>query len=71
MPAITAATAQMRTDGNQGREKNYEPNSFGGPQQTGKPLWAPIEVAGLTGNHAPVHHRDDTTSFRPALSTAS
>ena len=39
--------------------KNYEPNSFGGPRQTGEPLWAPIEVAGLTGNHAPEHHRDD------------
>ncbi len=42
-----------------GRAKNYEPNSFGGPRQTGAPLWAPIEVAGLTGNHAPEHHRDD------------
>jgi catalase len=49
----------MRVDGNCGREKNYEPNSFGGPQQTGKPLWAPIEVAGLTGNHAPVHYPED------------
>ena len=49
----------MRTDNNHGREKNYEPNSFGGPRQTGEPLWAPIEVSGLTGNHAPVHHRDD------------
>jgi len=49
----------MRFDGNQGRAKNYEPNSFGGPKQTGEPLWAPIEVTGLTGNHAPVHHRDD------------
>ena len=49
----------MRTDGNHGREKNYEPNSFGGPQQTGEPQSAPIEVAGLTGDHVPVHHRDD------------
>jgi catalase len=49
----------IRSDGNHGREKNYEPNSFGGQQQTGEPLWAPIEVAGLTGNHAPEHHRDD------------
>jgi catalase len=49
----------MRIDGNHGRDKNYEPNSFGGPQQTGKPLWAPIGVAGLTGNHTPVRHRDD------------
>ncbi len=50
----------MRSDGNHGRAKNYEPNSFGGPQQTGAPLWAPIEVAGLSGNHAPVNHRDDS-----------
>jgi catalase len=49
----------MRIDGNNGRAKNYEPNSFNGPVQTGKPLWAPIEVSGMTGNHAPVHHRDD------------
>jgi catalase len=49
----------MRSDGNYGREKNYEPNSFSGPQPTGRPLWAPIEVAGLTGNHAPERHRDD------------
>jgi catalase len=49
----------MRVDGNHGREENYEPNSFGGPQQTCRPLWAPLEVAGLTGNHAPVRHRDD------------
>jgi catalase len=49
----------MRSDGNHGREKNYEPNSFDGPQQTGEPLWAPIEVAGLTGNYPPEHHRDD------------
>jgi catalase len=49
----------MRSDGNHGRGKNYEPNSFGGPQQTREPLWAPIEVAGLTGNHAREHHRDD------------
>jgi len=49
----------MRVDSNQGRAKNYEPNSFNGPVQTGKPLWAPVEVAGMTGNHAPVHHRDD------------
>jgi catalase len=49
----------MRSDDNHGREKNYEPNSFGGPQQIGEPLWAPIEVAGSTGNHAPEHHLDD------------
>jgi catalase len=49
----------MRSDGNYGRQKNYEPNSFDGPVQSGQPLWAPIEVRGMTGNHAPEHHRDD------------
>jgi catalase len=49
----------MRSDGNYRREKNYEPNSFGGPVQTGQPLWAPIEVAGMSGNHAREHHRAD------------
>ena len=49
----------MRSDGNYEREKNYEPNSFGGPVQTGQPLWAPIPVAGLTGNHAPDHRPDE------------
>jgi catalase len=49
----------MRSDGNYGRQKNYEPNSFGGPKQTGEPLWAPIGVTGLTGNLAPELHRDD------------
>jgi catalase len=49
----------MRSDGNHGREKNYEPNSFGGPVQSGQPLWSPIEVRGLTGSHTPEHHRDD------------
>jgi len=49
----------MRSDGNHGREKNYAPNSFDGTQQTGEPLWAPIEVAGFTGNHPPEYHRDD------------
>jgi catalase len=50
----------MRVDGNRRREKNYEPNSFGGPQQTGQPLWAPIQMHGLSGNHAPEHYRDDS-----------
>ncbi|MGO9060324.1 MAG: catalase [Candidatus Binataceae bacterium] len=49
----------MRSDGNCGRDKNYEPNSFGGPQQTGRPLWGSIEVHGLSGNHLPEHHPED------------
>ncbi len=49
----------MRFDGNGGSEKNYEPNSFGGPVQTGQQLWAPIEVRGPARNHAPEHHPED------------
>ncbi|MGW1990655.1 catalase [Embleya sp. NPDC001921] len=43
-----------------GRAKNYEPNSFGGPYESGVPLWAPTGVAGATGTHAaPAHAQDD------------
>ncbi|NUU25612.1 MAG: catalase [Streptomycetaceae bacterium] len=42
-----------------GRAKNYEPNSFGGPYETGQPLWAPSEVAGRTGTHAAPTHAED------------
>ena len=31
----------MRFDGNEGRAKNYEPNSFGGPVQTNEPTLRP------------------------------
>ncbi len=47
-------------DGRHGRRKNYEPNSFGGPVETGRPLWAATPVDGATGTHeAPVHAEDD------------
>ncbi len=49
----------MRSGDNGGREKNYNPNSFGGPEQTGRPLWAPLEMPGLSGNFPPEHHRED------------
>ncbi|MGW9210751.1 catalase [Embleya sp. NPDC055664] len=43
-----------------GRAKNYEPNSFGGPYESGAPLWASTEVSGPTGTHpAPLHAQDD------------
>jgi catalase len=48
-------------DGRHGGAKNYEPNSFGGPLQTNRPLWQPFDgfTAG-TGNHeARVHAEDD------------
>ncbi|MEU7423672.1 catalase [Streptomyces sp. NPDC040750] len=45
----------------QGRHaKNYEPNSYDGPAETGRPLAAPLAVAGHTGTHeAPLHTKDD------------
>ncbi len=45
----------------QGRQaKNYEPNSYDGPVETGRPLSAPLAVAGYTGTHeAPLHTKDD------------
>ena len=49
----------MRFDGNHGRAKNYEPNSFGGPTQSDRPLYAPIGVHGLAGSHAPERHAED------------
>ncbi len=49
----------MRFDGNSGRAKNYEPNSFDGPVQSNQPLWAPIVVEGSTGAQAQARHPDD------------
>lgn len=54
----------------QGRyAKNYEPNSYDGPAETGTPLAAPLAVSGHTGTHeAPLHTRT-TTSCRPVRCT--
>jgi catalase len=49
----------MRSDGNGGAEKNYEPNSFDGPRQTGEPLWAPVAIHGKSGSYAPEQHPED------------
>ncbi|MBR7827850.1 catalase [Actinospica sp. MGRD01-02] len=46
-------------DGRHGRAANYEPNSSGGPAQTGRPLWGATTVTGATGNHAAPPHRED------------
>ena len=45
----------------QGRAaKNYEPNSYDGPTETGRALSAPLAVTGYTGTHeAPQHTKDD------------
>jgi catalase len=39
----------MRVDGNGGRTRNYEPNSFGGPTQSDEPLYAGLPVQGASG----------------------
>jgi catalase len=49
----------MRFNDNSKRAKNYEPNSFGGPQQSNEPVYGPIEVQGLTGSTAGELHPED------------
>ena len=49
----------MRFNDNSKRAKNYEPNSFGGPQQSNEPLYGPIEVQGLAGSFAGERHPED------------
>src|SRR5690349_2041479 len=63
-PHATEARTNSRDgflyDGRHGGAKNYEPNSFGGPFQTDRPLWQPLPVSGVTGDHAtPAHAEDD------------
>lgn len=42
------------------QDKNYEPNSYAGPAQTGAALGSPLAVHGWTGTHeAPLHAKDD------------
>jgi len=41
----------MRADGNFGRARNYEPNSFGGPAETGEPLYAGLATDGPSGTY--------------------
>ncbi|MGH7917519.1 MAG: catalase-related domain-containing protein [Candidatus Binataceae bacterium] len=48
----------MRFD-NPGRAKNYEPNSFGGPIEGGKPLWTPREFSGIAGSQPPPRYPAD------------
>jgi catalase len=54
----------------QGRyAKNYEPNSYDGPVETGRPLSAPLAVTGHTGTRAAPSTPRTTTSSRPASCT--
>ncbi len=65
--APKATTAQnygrdgLMASNSQGRRaKNYEPNSYDGPTETGHALSAPLSVTGYTGTHeAPQHTKDD------------
>jgi catalase len=50
----------MRFDGNAGRAKNYEPNSFGGPAQTNDAMYASMELHGATGSFAWEKHKNDS-----------
>ena len=54
----TAATARCTLTTITVARRTTSPTASTVQKQTGLPLWAPIEVAGLTGNHAPMHHRD-------------
>jgi len=41
----------MRPGDNAGAAKNYEPNSFDGPAETGVPLYAPLAGDGSSGSY--------------------
>ena len=41
----------MRADGNFGKAKNYEPNSYSGPAETGAPLYAGLATDGPSGSY--------------------
>jgi len=49
----------MRFDNRNGREKNYEPNSFNGPVQTNQELYEGFDVRGLTGHYTQVPRQVD------------
>jgi catalase len=56
----------MRFDAHYGREKNYEPNSFGGPTQSGEPLYGSL-AGGSSGTYGWNHREGDNFSQAGAL----
>ncbi|MFG2398321.1 catalase [Streptomyces lydicus] len=62
-PHATEARSHARDgalyDGRHAGAKNYEPNSFGGPDETGRALWQPVAVTGSTGEQAAPSHAED------------
>ena len=55
----------MRGGDNGGATKNYEPNSYGGPAQTGEPLYNGFDVDGRTDAYVEGLHAEDD-DFRQA-----
>ncbi|MEZ4439516.1 MAG: catalase [Polyangiaceae bacterium] len=49
----------MRFDGNGGASVNYEPNSYGGPVQSGVAFDEGWDLSGVTGPQAHVRHAED------------
>jgi catalase len=56
----------MRFDASYGAEKNYEPNSFAGPRQTGEPLYGSL-AGGASGSYAWNQHDGDDFAQAGAL----
>ncbi|WP_109095737.1 catalase [Azospirillum sp. TSH64] len=53
----------MRTDGNGGGRPNYEPNSFGGPTQTGVASEPPLRISGDAAHY---DHREGNDDYAQA-----
>lgn len=49
----------MRVGNNAGGMKNYEPNSFDGPEQSNEPPYAPMELHGMFGASPNALHAED------------
>jgi catalase len=49
----------MPIDAPNGREKNFEPNSFNGPVQTNQELYAGLNVTGASGHYPQVRREVD------------
>ena len=56
----------MRFDARYGREKNYEPNSYGGPVETGDPLYGSLP-GGPSGSYSWSEHEGDDYSQAGSL----
>src|SRR2546425_10136168 len=56
---IPDRVVHAKGSGAYGHFKVFEPNSSDDPAQTDRPLYAPIEVRGIAGSHAPERHAED------------